>query len=255
VAVTANERGETIVQAYESFAYLDVEKTGSSFITGLLEDYVGERRNHSSMHGMLEWFPPAGRVHVISVRDPVGAYTSLYAFGCMGRGAMHGSIQRSGNGGLYTGQPEGFSRWLEFVMDPRNAHRLNPWSYRWSGAHQCAGIMSFRVARLAVPNPVLRFRRARTPDEFVAIYDRYSVVDEVIRMERLREDLESFVRKHEGRIRWRCSTDEVVAALWRESPRNASAGMDRAVLRRIGEDHRADILDREPLLARRFGYR
>lgn len=242
------------MQAYESFAYLDVEKTGSSFITGLLDEHVDERQNRSSMHGTLEWFPPEGRVHVISVRDPVGAYTSLYAFGCMGKGAMYGSIRRSGNGALYTGRPEGFSRWLEFVLDPGNAHRLNPRAYRWSGAHRCAGIMSFRVARLAVPNPVLKFLGARTPDEFVATYDRYSVIDEVIRMEHLREDFESFVRKYEGRIRWRRSADEVIAALWQASPRNMSVGMDRATLRQVGEDHRADILDREPLLARRFGY-
>ncbi|GAA1860016.1 hypothetical protein [Myceligenerans crystallogenes] len=242
------------VQAYETFAYLDVEKTGSSFITGFLGEHVAERPTRERMHGMLEWSPPKDRVHVISVRDPVGAYASLYAFGCMGKGAMAGSIRRSGNGGLYTGRPEGLSGWLEFVLDPRNARHLDPRGYRWSGAHRCAGIMSFRIARLAVPNPLLRFRRARTPEEFLAVYDRYGVIDETIRMETLREDLEAFVRRYEGRIRWRRPADEVIAALWREHPRNMSTGLDRDELRRIAGRHRADILDREPLLTRRFGY-
>ncbi|GAB4086451.1 hypothetical protein GCM10028784_30810 [Myceligenerans cantabricum] len=242
------------MQAYESFAYLDVQKTGSSFLTRLFERQVAERRTRYRMHGPLEWFPPRGRIHVISVRDPVEAYTSLYAFGCMGRGAMYGSITRSGNGALYTGQPAGFGRWLEFVLAAAGARYLDPRSYRWSGAHRCAGIMSYRVARLAVPNPVLRFRRARTPDEFLAVYDRYSVVDESLRLEHLREDLEAFVRKYEDRIRWRRPVDKVIAALWREGPRNMSAGMDRAELRQAGEEHRAEILAREPLLARRFGY-
>lgn len=75
----------------EKLIYLQMQKTGSSHITRLLEEVVGGERQ--TKHSRLE-SDPGNRLVIGSVRNPWDWYVSLWAFGCSGRGAIWNRVTR-----------------------------------------------------------------------------------------------------------------------------------------------------------------
>ena len=69
----------------ENLIYLQLQKTGCSQVTRLLEETVGGEQRRK--HGRLDE-PLSGRLLVGSIRNPWDWYVSLWAFGCSGRGAI-----------------------------------------------------------------------------------------------------------------------------------------------------------------------
>jgi len=66
---------------FPNFVYLDVEKTGSTFIMTLLDEFISApvvRREH---HMPMEADCDRSKRYFISVRDPLDAYISLYSYG------------------------------------------------------------------------------------------------------------------------------------------------------------------------------
>ena len=72
---------------YETFAYLALQKTGSTFIVEFLRRFCGEKLIYLEKHKPV----PAERhrrekLYVISVRNPLDQYISLYSFGVEKKG-------------------------------------------------------------------------------------------------------------------------------------------------------------------------
>lgn len=194
---------------FGAFCYLDVQKTGSSFIANTLKS-VSKRtviaaskhfsvENLTLRHGrriLRDWrtYPnPRGGMYrrecfyFNSVRNPFSFYASLYNFGCDGRGTLAHRLHNAGFGDLYDATPDGFLRWTGFVLDPKNAGYLNA-----EYARTCAasiGFLSFRFLRLSVASPKSKLRALQTSADAQALYQRHGICRFTVRTESLGHDL------------------------------------------------------------------
>ncbi len=242
------------MHAFRKMAYLDVEKTGSTYVSKFLRTFLDDEEVHVEKHGLLEDQPPADRIHVISVREPLDLYLSLFSYGCDQRGRVHEALVAAGHGDLYAPTGEAFGRWLDLILDPANAHLLANRNYARSGCAPFVGLMSFRVARLAMPRPLEALAGVDGVDSFLDAYRKHSVVDEVLHTERLTEDLEAFVRAYDGRLTWKPSTEAAIAELHKDRRVNASNRVDEGDSFVVPAGARERVQAREPLLVEVFGY-
>ena len=54
-------------------------------------------------------------------RNPLTTYISLFGHGCSKLGGMYKGFKKRGLDHLYVPTPAGFERWLEFMLEPKNA--------------------------------------------------------------------------------------------------------------------------------------
>ena len=171
---------------FETFVYLDVQKTASTFIASVLEQYCTEGVINKVRHGGLKKNYRRSKFHFISVRDPLDQYLSLYSFGCRGEGQMFGLMNERGKGELYDYTWGGFEYWLEYVLDPENKSLFEK-EYR--SAASWMGFQSYRVMRLCVPDYSTAANARHSKSELRRLYEETNVVDFVIRYESLQDDL------------------------------------------------------------------
>ncbi|PFG44072.1 hypothetical protein ATJ88_2790 [Isoptericola jiangsuensis] len=240
------------MHAFHSLAYLDVEKSGSTYVSQFLRDFLDDDEVSFRKHVEVEDRPPAGRLHVVSVRDPLDSYLSLYSYGCQGKGGLSGTMRDAGLGHLYDGTAAGFDRWLDVVLDPASADALNPRSYARTGVAPHTGLLSFRVARLTVPRALRWLRRVGSSEELVAGYRELSVVDVVLRNESMTQDLAALVRRDD--LAWRPSRDAALAALAAQARLNTSSRLDADAGFAVPADAWERVAARERLLTEVFGY-
>jgi hypothetical protein len=240
------------VHAFHSLAYLDVEKSGSTFVSQFLCDFLDDDEVSFRKHVEMEDRPPAGRVHVISVRDPLDTYLSLYSYGCQGKGGLAGTMRDAGLGHLYDGTAGGFDRWLDAVLDPAEAMALNPSSYGRSGVAPHVGLLSFRVARLSTPRPLRWICAVTSTEDFLRTYRQRTVVDVVLRNESLTQDLAALVRRED--LAWRPSREAALSALAAAERLNTSTRLDSDAAFEVPGDAWQRVAAREPLLTEVFGY-
>lgn len=240
------------MHAFHSLVYMDVEKSGSTYVSQFLRDFLDDDEVAFRKHVELEDRPPAGRLHVISVRDPLDTYLSLYSYGCQGKGGLSGTIRQAGFGDLYDSTPQGFDRWLDVVLDPGRAAILNPRSYARSGVADHVGLLSFRVARLSGPRPLRWMREVGSTDEFLAAYREHAVADVVLHNETLSQDLAALVRRED--LAWRPSRDAALSVLAAKDRLNSSRRLDSDAGFAVPDDAWERVAARERLLTDVFGY-
>jgi hypothetical protein len=249
--IPARQAGTT-VHAFHTLVYLDVEKSGSTFVSQFLRDFLDDDEVVFAKHVPLWSAPPRECITVLSVRDPLDTYLSLYSYGCQGRGGLHGRLRDAGRGGLYDGTAAGFTRWAEVVLEPASAPFLDPPGYHRSGCAPHVGLLSYRTARLAVPRAAHVLRGATSAHDVVARFREHAAFDEVLRSETLADDLAALVRH--PRLAWRPSRGAALEALRRPRRLNSSERLDRGEGFAVPTDVRERVYVREPILARVFGY-
>lgn len=209
------------MQDFGAFCYMDVEKTGSSFITHILKHVSTQKLLMSSQHGTIKsvgnanaWsriffslcpiklknssilfsrYKNLGGVfrddcfYFNSVRNPFNYYASLYNFGCDGNGGIADILNRNGFGYLYDNTEGSFLRWVEFILDPRNAHFIDH-SYKKTCSDH-VGFLTYRFLRLSMVDPFHKLCRVKNKSEVQCIFDRHSICDYTVRNEFLDADL------------------------------------------------------------------
>lgn len=94
--------------------YLDTEKTGSSFLVGLFRKHFDQKehffRRHSQIPAHLA--KSARGLKLISIREPISYYESLYRYGLDGKGAIYSSFKHHGKGSVYEPTDDAFLRWV-----------------------------------------------------------------------------------------------------------------------------------------------
>jgi hypothetical protein len=241
---------------FESFVYLGVQKTGTTFISDFLMRFSKEREISRKAH------QPVGpnevdrnKTYIISVRDPLDAYISLYSYGSQARGRAHNNFVRDGIHGLYDGTMDGFTDWLTYVLKPRNSEQLEkPYAYMGNGRTcELLGFQSWRYLRLALANPPGTLGACSNEDEIRALYKREKLPSHIIRYENFIPDLVALVR---GPLSYAIKdVDAAVEFLQTARPLNTSDRIDRyeseiVLNRRLARK----LLEREWFLHEEFGY-
>jgi hypothetical protein len=228
--------------------YLDVQKTGSTFISDFLERFLRSSRMSFEKHRPIRRISRRGAYFFISVRDPLRQYLSLYQYGSQGRGAIRHRFREHDLNGFYRGRLASFERWLRFMLDPGNAALLNP---RYGAAFPALyGLQTFRFLMLSFENPIEKLARADSPGKLDELYDRHKIHSAVVRNESLNQDLMDICA---GPLR-RFLTDPAAARdFLASSPAraNASASIPQAI-ERLHPTTLALVRDRERFLYERF---
>jgi len=238
---------------FPSFVYLDMEKTGSTFIFQLLGEFASEEFIRRAHHMPMEADCDRSKFYFISVRDPLDAYISLYSFGCEAKGKVFAKLSRRGLDDDYDGTTEGFNRWLKVAIKRRNADIVAGDRVGDSEIGQLLGPQSYRYLRLAMPNARRRLEECTTQEEVRALYEREKLPRFFVRHENFAKDLAELIR---GPLRpWIKDIEAAVNFVETATPRNASTRVDKE-----NDDFRVDkrvhkrLRQREWFLQELFGY-
>ena len=179
---------------YPGFCYLDVEKTGSTFIRKFLYRNAIGAPVEEVKHRRVKRWRRGGVFHFTSARDPLDQYRSLYVFGCEGKGALmaHQIAEGTELAATYDGDRQGFHAWLELLLsDQRREFFTPPMRALYTPA---LGFMSTRFLRLNLMQGMTLLPLARTPGAVEALWALRALPRAVVHQERLRADMADLVR-------------------------------------------------------------
>lgn len=208
----------------DKIAYVQLQKTAGTHIAAVLHSLApGEyRAKHSPIREDV-----GDRLVLGSVRNPWDWYVSLWAYGCLGRGAIHTQLTYSVPAvswrmaraaalhpalwyetgckiahtlgkdhrewvGYYAdaNNPDLFRAWLKALFSKRGKQYLME-NYPVLPLRHVAGLMTFRFLQLHVDYGQWRRKagEVRTARDIREIYSRHGIIDDFIRMESLESDL------------------------------------------------------------------
>lgn len=240
---------------FETFAYLDVQKTGSTYISHLLKHFCSENMVSLRKHGRVGSNYDPSKFYFISVRNPLDQYISLYSHGSGGAGALFSRLGKRGYGHLYDSTWSGFSKWLTFVLKPSHAKFLDK-EYASDEAgdlHRLIGFQTYRYLELAMREPIEALSKCKTKEDVRSAYRENNIVNFTIRHESFDADIKQLLS-----TQLRGSMSDIDAALEYHSQgtrRNVSDRVDqfeddanlRPRIRRL-------LQEREWFLYELFGY-
>ncbi len=208
----------------DKIAYVQLQKTACTHIASVLHSLApGEFRvKHSPIREDIH-----GRLVVGSVRDPWDWYVSLWAYGCLGRGAMYTQLTysfpaisyRMARAAIFypsqwletarkiiynsrkdyrewnryyadANDPGLFRAWLKALLSP-DGKRFLMEDYPVLPLREFTGLMTFRFLQLHVDDHHWRnfASTVRSRSALLDMYHRHSIVDRFVRMECLEDDL------------------------------------------------------------------
>jgi hypothetical protein len=179
---------------FESFVYLDMEKTGSAFISTLLRRYCVERALRRDHHAPMEGEVDRAKFYFISVREPLDAYLSLYSYGCDNKGKLQNRLGRKEDklhGQFYDGTSKGFCAWLDFMLSPESAKFIGEGYDEAGGGELCKriGLQTFRYLKLALPNAMELLAPCRKQTHVYTVHARNKLPGFVVRHDNFVDDL------------------------------------------------------------------
>jgi hypothetical protein len=175
---------------YQSICYLQNHKTGSTFVDEFLLKHCKEPLRHHQKHAVVITREPQVW-YFTNVREPVALYRSLYAYGVDGRGEVYERLCARGRADLYAATPDGFTRWLTFILAPQNAPYLHP-AYT-SALASMLGFMSWRFLRLACLHFQKNALSITNGAQLATLIRNTYFINTVLRQETLRGDLTALV--------------------------------------------------------------
>ena len=177
---------------YESVVYLDVQKTGSTFIEKFLQEHMTEKLVRIVKHGWISDYT-SDKYYFISSRGPLDQYFSLFNFGCDHCGGLYERLAANGYGYLYERSVSGFEAWLDFMLAPKNAAVIRAKGYD-RVANTIFGLVTFRFLALALPSGPKQLVDVKTRKDVVSVYRSKTRISATVRTEQLNADLAELVR-------------------------------------------------------------
>jgi hypothetical protein len=180
------------MQEFETFVYLDLEKTGSTFIVRLLRDHCRETLVRGRKHKAMGPDADRSKFHFISVRNPLELYLSLYSFGCERWGSLRGQLAADGRPDFYDRTPGGFNRWLDYLLVARNTQGLGG-GFPKGKLALLLGLQSHRFLHLALADASEVLGACETRDDVRRAYAEHRIADYVVRNEHFAADLAALI--------------------------------------------------------------
>ena len=171
------------MEDYGKLVYLDVQKTGSTFICAFLRECAKLGLHHSEQHARVAAARP-GTTYAISVRHPLEQYVSLFRYGLDEKGAVFSRIKSSGRADLY--HADGFDDWMRFILDAANSKVLGEGYADVAGLG--IGFQTWRFLALSLVNPSERLLQSGV-ESVNDIYRQHNIASVYLRNESLNADL------------------------------------------------------------------
>lgn len=168
---------------FGKIVYLDLQKTGSSFVSQFLRAACLHPERRLLKHVWIEDDHRQDAVYFITVRQPLMLYSSLYRFGLDQRGGIHARLRSAGRLSIYSS----FESFTAFLLDPANAALLHP-RYEKAVAEEM-GFMSFRYLLLSLQSPLTAIKTCIEEGRSVSSLMQRSIISHVLKNESLNGDL------------------------------------------------------------------
>lgn len=266
--------------------YIDLHKTGCSHIRAVLQTTVGGRPigKHNRPPRM-----PTDRFILGSIRNPWEWYVSLWAFGCLGKGAVHGRTtqrftpwyyrkglmaemsQRRWRAGRVlrtmwsdASKPVGdwcevyadaydrgfFRRWLKLLLSQERRFDVGE-GFGFSPMSRYAGLMTYRYVKLFSRDISSLFsRRCPSSAEELRDFDAHqNALDATVRMESLESDLLTALQRAGYELR-----PEYVQKVNAASSRKTNPSEHREAAYYYDEETLDLVEKREQLIIAKYGY-
>ena len=176
---------------FEDFVYLDVQKTGSTAIRRFLWKFARTDVVADDKHSPVAR-RDANKLYIISCRDPLKQYLSLYSHGNSNKGGLRRRMNKAGMAHFYNGTNEGFTSWLELLLDPvasqkyligKDNHRILDF----------VGLQTLRFLTLAFASPLEVFDTIRSADDVKDRLKMERLYGVLLKTETLTADLKNLV--------------------------------------------------------------
>ncbi|MBA3810181.1 MAG: sulfotransferase family 2 domain-containing protein [Caulobacteraceae bacterium] len=234
---------------FEDFVYLDVQKTGSTTIRRFLKRFARTEVVTDHKHRPVERRDP-DKLYIISCRDPLKQYLSLYSHGNEGKGGLRGRLNKAGMSHFYNGTNEGFTSWLELLLDPvaSQKHLLGVDNHR---ILDFVGLQTLRFLILAFASPLEVFETLRDKNDVKERLRSAGLYKVVIKTESLSGDLKKLVTGEHSALFKRRSA--ATAFLDKDRTKNVSInpGID---LKNLPSDLVSRVQERDWLYFEELGY-
>jgi hypothetical protein len=172
------------MQDHGDLVYLDVPKTGSTFVVAFLKAACRLPLLGGIRHERIAGPHRLDAYYFATVRHPLAQYVSLFRYGLHYSGGVRSKIDKAGRTVLYQ---KGFDDWLAYMLDPAMATELG------DGFEHIVksgiGIMTYRFVALSMAYPLQTLTPARSIDQVRTLYDDRKLTQSVICMEELNEGL------------------------------------------------------------------
>lgn len=183
---------------FEDFVYLDVQKTASTFIKDFLRQFARTEEVEYQRHTPVDHYDPE-KLYIISCRDPLKYYLSLYSFGCSGKGGLAQRLARKEMSHFYNGTSDGFTNWLQLILIPESAQKYLS-GFDRHRILDFVGVQTLRFLTLAFPAPLEVFATLNSKSDVASRFKAEGLTDVLLRTETLMEDLANLAAGPRGEI-------------------------------------------------------
>ncbi|CAM3385227.1 hypothetical protein PANO111632_17070 [Paracoccus nototheniae] len=179
---------------FDGLLYLDVQKTGSTFVTAFLQACYRKPQIHYHQHARLRRALAPGTLGVISVREPLAQYRSLFRYGLDGKGGLYHRLKDQDLDEVYQPTQEGFETFVEILLAPESARLLHD-SFGPVARKFGIGLMTYRHLLLAMKWPLATLKKLPR-DQLHSAYPDLRIWRESLRQEHLTDDLRDLAARH-----------------------------------------------------------
>lgn len=253
---------------YEKFIYLDMYKTGSTYVVSLLNKLMPQKPVRSFRHAPLTKGRPLfwkqGKYAFATVRNPWDWYVSMWAYSIEQPNVLFFRDVRAALGEekakrLFdrSNPKESFGLWLKAINDPDFLRKtMTDHPYSRSSVNGFLGFYSYRFIRVTTPHPAIFLHRwyMRNMDRAIAHQKRWAIYDRVFKSESLTEDFSAFVLQN----RERCGFKENAAGILKRNaptPKNTSSRSLNSYRDYYTDELRDLVARRDRLLIELFDYK
>lgn len=165
--------------------YLEMQKTGSSFVNVFLKKCCTLPEVKHQKHMWVRSDYDSKKFYFITIRHPLSLYSSLYRYGLDKLGGFYNRLQRAGKTIYY----ETFESFCSFMLDPHNAIFFGQ-GYNEKIAEQI-GFMTFRFMKLSLQFPLKKINNALLSGNDLVELERKFIINSYLKNEQLCQDLKS----------------------------------------------------------------
>lgn len=168
---------------FGKIAYLDLHKSGSTYVSRFLRSCCTLEEVRFQKHDWVRDDYNPGCFYFISIRNPVGLYSSLYRYGLERKGGVFHRLEHLNLQNCY----ESFNSFTRLLLDEDAASSIDP-EYTTEIAQQI-GFMSFRFMMLSLQYPRHQIGNAVRDGQPIRSLEKNFITSLELKSEELADDL------------------------------------------------------------------